>query len=274
MDKKTIKINDVKITEVSSLYDNPFPALALCWYDNGKKGLFYDNVPASFSRHPCDLFVKNGKREAWKPLERYGKEIIEFLLPADASYLHKNIAGSLEVSDFGRVGISINNESCNGCEGCSLKNKCKKFHYILPQREKCSWNEGYWERFYNIYISKQEFEMYNGWLVVDINGREEFVYRLVAEAFKMKEKTREELEKENSDLITYINKISLGIATTELEEAIKKIKNGENVPLEIHHIKNNGHHNTPTYWDENSKMIEGNLIALPEKVHQKIHGKS
>ena len=272
MSEKTIKINDVEITEVSSLYNNPFSALALCWNDNGKKGFFYDKVPASFSRHPCDLFVENGKREAWKPLERYGKEIIEFLLPADASYLHKKIAGSLEVSDFGRVGIPIYNESCNGCEGCSLKNKCKKFHYILPQREKCSWNEGYWERFYNIYIPKQEFEMYNGWLVVDINGREEFVYRLVAEAFKMKEETLKKMKEGNKDFIDYI-KEKCGYGDEEnLKKAFKELKNADE--LQIHHINNNGHHNTPTYWDENETMIRGNLIALPENVHKKIHGLS
>lgn len=222
MSEKTIKINDVEITEVSSLYNSPFSALALCWNDNGKKGFFYDKVPASFSRHPCDLFVENGKIEAWKPLERYGKEIIEFLLPADASYLHKNIAGSLEVSDFGRVGIPINNESCEGCNGCALKKKCKKFHYILPQREKCSWNEGYWKKLHNIYISKQKFEMYNGWLIVDINGREEFVYRLVAEAFGIKEEGKQ-----------------------------------------IHHIDNNGYHNTPD-----------NLEPLTPEEHRERHNRA
>ena len=273
MDKKTIKINDVEITEVSSLYDNPFPALALCWYDNGKKGLFYDNVPVCITRHPCDLFKENGEKEVWEPLKRYGREKIEILLPGDAPYLYEHIFGNfLEVSSFGRIGIPIKNESCKGCNGCDLSGKCNKFHYIIPQREKCSWNEGYWNKKNNTYISKQEFEMYNGWLVVDINGQEEFVYSLVAEAFKMKEDIFQKMKEGNKDFIDYIKEICGYGDEENLKKAFKELKNADE--LQIHHRDNNGHRNTPTYWDENGKMIKGNLIALPEKVHQKIHGKS
>ena len=49
------------IKKVSSEY-TPYLALALWWKDQGQTGLFYDKVPASFARHPCDLFDKNGKR--------------------------------------------------------------------------------------------------------------------------------------------------------------------------------------------------------------------
>ncbi len=249
------------IKKVSSEY-TPYLALALCWKDQRQTGLFYDKVPASFARHPCDLFKEGEdnevKREVWKPLERYDKEKINFLLPNDAPYLWHYIAGGLEVSSFGRVGIPINNESSKDCKKCALKNECKRFHFILPQYEECLWDD-----------SKEKFDKYNGYLVVDINGRKECVYHLVAEAFKMKEETFQKMKEGNKkegnkDFIDYI-KEKCGYGD---EENLKKaFENADE--LQIHHINNNGHHNTPTYW-EKGRMIKGNLIALPKSVHQNL----
>ena len=56
----------------------------------------------------------------------------------------------------------------------------------------------------------------------------------------------------------------------EFDDENKLKDDFNNGKLQIHHINNNGHHNTPTYWDENGKMIEGNLIALPDSVHKEI----
>lgn len=283
-EQKTVE----SIKKVSSEY-TPYLALALCWKDQGQTGFFYDKVPVSFARHPCDLFDLNGNREEWKDLTGYTKDVCEDMLPKKAKALRDNIAGMLQVSNFGRVGIPIKckGESgfCKGCEGCALSertvsialeenkpesiDKCTKFHFILPQYEKCSWNE-----------KAEEFIDYNGYLVVNINGKERSVYELVAEAFKMKESTLKYLEEENPNLITYINEIIDETvnkealkkeAIEELNKAIETLRKGETISLQIHHIDNNGHHNTPTYWDENEKMIRGNLIALPESVHKKIH---
>lgn len=183
----------------------PYLVKAPCWIRNGgKTEIFYDYVPASFARHPCDLFDKNGEREVWKSLTEYTADNCKDMLPKKEGYLRDNIAGGLEVSNFGRVGIRINCKS-------SCKCSCKICHYILPQYEKCSWND-----------SKQEFENYNGWLVVKINGMEEYVYSLVAEAFEIKE-------------------------------------NGK----QIHHLDNNGHHNTPD-----------NLKALTSEEHAKEHNQA
>lgn len=236
------EMNEDKYMMVEHPYE-PYLVKAPCWIGNGQ--IKCDYVPASFARHPCDLFDKNRKREVWRSIERYGKEKIEFLLPDDAPYLWKNISGGLEVSSFGRVGIPINNKSCKECAGCSLKEKCERFHYILPQYEKCSWNE-----------TNQKFDNYNGYLVVDIKGRKETVYHLVAEAFGLKEdifqKTKEFMKKEKLDFGD--------------DEKLKKAY--ENDELEIHHIDNNGHHNTP--WNG----TDGNLIVLPKSVHDLIHRKS
>lgn len=285
-EQKTVE----SIKKVSSEY-TPYLALALCWKDQGQTGLFYDKVPASFARHPCDLFDKNGNREEWKYLNEEEKSIetvLEYknvkeklinLLPEKAKYLWKNIAGGIQVSSFGRVGIPIKcneeNELFKGCKGCALSertvsialkenktesiDKCTKFHFILPQYEKCSWNE-----------KAEEFNSdYNGYLVVNINGKERSVYELVAEAFKMKEDTLKKMEKDNKDFIDYI-KEKCGYGDEEnLKKAFKELKNADE--LQIHHINNNGHRNTPTYWDENGTMIKGNLIALPESVHKEIH---
>lgn len=265
------------IKKVSSEY-TPYLALALCWKDQGQTGFFYDKVPVSFARHPCDLFDLNGNREEWKDLTGYTKDVCEDMLPEKAKYLWKNIAGGIQVSSFGRVGIPIKcnekNELFKGCKGCALSertvsialeenktesiDKCTKFHFILPQYEKCSWNE-----------KEEEFNSdYNGYLVVNINGEERLVYELVAEAFKMKEDTlkkMEEVEEGNKDFIDYI-KEKCGYGD---EENLKKaFKNADE--LQIHHINNNGHRNTPTYWDENGTMIKGNLIALPKSVHQEL----
>lgn len=295
-EQKTVE----SIKKVSSEY-TPYLALALCWNDQGQKGLFYDKVPASFARHPCDLFDKeNGNREEWKNLTGYKVDNCKDMLPKKAESLRNNIAGGLQVSNFGRVGIPIKcnekNELFKGCKGCALSertvsialeenktksiDKCTKFHFILPQYEKCSWNEE--EKF---------IDEYNGYLMVDIKTKEEnwkgetikiekrLVYHLVAEAFKMKESTLKYLEEENPNLITYINEIIDETvknkalkkeAIEELNKAIETLRKGETISLQIHHIDNNGHHNTPTYWDENEKMIKGNLIALPESVHQKL----
>lgn len=300
--KESIKIEGISINKIKSDY-KPFLAVAFCWTDNGEKGLFYDYVQPSFAVHPCDLFNKNGNREEWKYLneeeksietvledknegekEKLIKEHFKDMLPEKAEYLRKNIAGGIQVSNFGRVGIPVNlrdkankanNELCKGCTGCALNDKCKKFHFILPQYENRFWND-----------SEEEFKTYNGYLVVDnviTKENDNLVYHLVTEAFKMKESTLKYLEEENPNLITYINEIIDETvnkealkkeAIEELNKAIETLRKGEKISLQIHHIDNNGHHNTPTYWDENGKMIEGNLIALPEKVHQKIHGKS
>lgn len=239
----------------------PYLVKAPCWIGNGQ--IKYDYVPASFARHPCDLFDKNGNREEWKYLNEEEKSIetaLEYknvkekeklILPEKAEYLWKNIAGGIQVSSFGRVGIPINNEYCKGCNGCKLESKCgDAFHYILPQYEEGEWNE-----------TEQGFKKYNGYLVVNINGEERLVYELVAEAFKMKEG--------NNDFIDYI-KEKCGYSDEEnLKKAFKELKNADE--LQIHHIDNNGHHNTPTYWDENGTMIKGNLIALPKSVHKEIH---
>lgn len=274
-EQKTVE----SIKKVSSEY-TPYLALALCWKDQGQTGLFYDKVPASFARHSCDLFDKeNGNREEWKNLTGYKVDNCKDMLPKKAKCLRNNIAGGLQVSNFGRVGIPIKcnreNELFKGCKGCALSertvsialeenktesiDKCTKFHFILPQYEKCSWNE-----------KAEEFNSdYNGYLVVNINGKERSVYELVAEAFKMKEDTLKKMEEGNKDFIDYI-KEKCGYGDEEnLKKAFKELKNADE--LQIHHIDNNGHHNTPTYWDENGKMIEGNLIALPESVHKEIH---
>lgn len=296
-EQKTVE----SIKKVSSEY-TPYLALALCWIRNGgKTEIFYDYVPASFARHPCDLFDKECNRETWKSLTGYTADNCQNMLPKKAICLRNNIAGGLQVSNFGRVGIPIKCKGksgfCKGCEGCALSertvsialeenkpesiDKCTKFHFILPQYEKCSWNE-----------EEEKFIDYNGSLMVDIKTKEENwkgetikiekirVYHLVAEAFKMKESTLKYLEEENPNLITYINEIIDETvnkealkkeAIEELNKAIETLRKGETISLQIHHIDNNGHHNTPTYWDENEKMIRGNLIALPESVHKKIH---
>lgn len=296
-EQKTVE----SIKKVSSEY-TPYLALALCWKDQGQTGLFYDKVPASFARHPCDLFDKNGKREEWKYLneeeksietvlkdknvkekEKLRKEHFKNLLPEKAEYLCEHIAGGIQVSSFGRVGIPIKcngeNELFKGCKGCALSertvsialeenktesiDKCTKFHFILPQYEKCSWKCSWNEK-------EEEFNSdYNGYLVVNINGKERSVYELVAEAFKLKEDTLKKMEESNKDFIDYI-KEKCGYGDEEnLKKVFKELKNADK--LQIHHIDNNGHRNTPTYWDENGKMIEGNLIALPDSVHKKIH---
>lgn len=276
-EQKTVE----SIKKVSSEY-TPYLALALCWKDQGQTGLFYDKVPASFARHPCDLFDLNGNREEWKDLTGYTKDVCKDMLPEKAKALRDNIAGMLQVSNFGRVGIPIKcnegNKLFKGCKGCALSertvsialeenktesiDKCTKFHFILPQYEKCSWKCSWNEK-------EEEFNSdYNGYLVVNINGKERLVYELVTEAFKMKEDTlkkMEEVEEGNKDFIDYI-KEKCGYGD---EENLKKaFKNADE--LQIHHIDNNGHHNTPTYWDENGKMIKGNLIALPKSVHQEL----
>lgn len=257
----------------------PYLVKAPCWIGNGQ--IKYDYVPASFARHPCDLFDKNGKREEWKYLneeeksikgkietvseDKNAKEIIKEhfknLLPEKAEYLWKNIAGGIQVSSFGRVGIPINNKYCKGCNGCKLESNCgDAFHYILPQYEEGEWNE-----------TEQGFKKYNGYLVVDnaiSKENDRLVYHLVAEAFKMKEDTLKKMEKGNKDFIDYI-KEKCGYGDEEnLKKAFKELKNADE--LQIHHINNNGHRNTPTYWDENGTMIKGNLIALPDSVHQKL----
>lgn len=276
-------IEEKEMSEDKYMVEHPYePYLvkAPCWIGNGQ--IKYDYVPASFARHPCDLFDLNGNREEWKDLTGYTKDVCKDMLPEKAKYLWKNIAGGIQVSSFGRVGIPIKcnekNELFKGCKGCTLSErtvsialeenktesivKCTKFHFILPQYEKCSWNE-----------KKEEFNSdYNGYLVVNINGEERLVYELVAKAFKMKEDTLKKMEECNeecnNDFIDYI-KEKCGYGDEEnLKKAFKKLKNADE--LQIHHINNNGHHNTPTYWDENGKMIKGNLIALPDSVHQKL----
>lgn len=284
-EQKTVE----SIKKVSSEY-TPYLALALCWKDQGQTGFFYDKVPVSFARHPCDLFDLNGNREEWKDLTGYTKDVCKDMLPKKAESLRNNIAGGLQVSNFGRVGIPIKcnreNELFKGCKGCALSertvsialeenktesiDKCTKFHFILPQYEKCSWNE-----------KEEEFNIdYNGYLMVDIKTKEEnwkgetikiekrLVYLLVAEAFKMKEETFQKMKEGNKDFIDYI-KEKCGYGDEEnLKKAFKELKNADE--LQIHHIDNNGHHNTPTYWDENGTMIKGNLIALPKSVHQEL----
>lgn len=276
-EQKTVE----SIKKVSSEY-TPYLALALCWKDQGQTGFFYDKVPVSFARHPCDLFDLNGNREEWKDLTRYTKDVCKDMLPKKAKCLRNNIAGGLQVSNFGRVGIPIKcnekNELIKGCKGCALSertvsialeenktesiDKCTKFHFILPQYEKCSWKCSWNEK-------EEEFNSdYNGYLVVNINGKERSVYELVAEAFKMKEDTLKKMEEGNKDFIDYI-KEKCGYGDEEnLKKAFKELKNADE--LQIHHIDNNGHHNTPTYWDENGTMIKGNLIALPKSVHQEL----
>lgn len=288
-EQKTVE----SIKKVSSEY-TPYLALALCWKDQGQTGFFYDKVPVSFARHPCDLFDLNGNREEWKDLTRYTKDVCKDMLPKKAKCLRNNIAGGLQVSNFGRVGIPIKcnekNELFKGCEGCALSertvsialeenktesiDKCTKFHFILPQYEKCSWKCSCNEK-------EEEFNSdYNGYLMVDIKTKEEnwkgetikiekrLVYLLVAEAFKMKEETFQKMKEGNKDFIDYI-KEKCGYSDEEnLKKAFKELKNADE--LQIHHIDNNGHHNTPTYWDENGTMIKGNLIALPKSVHQEL----
>lgn len=249
------------IKKVSSEY-TPYLALALCWKDQGQTGLFYDKVPASFARHPCDLFDLNGNREEWKDLTGYTKDVCKDMLPEKAKYLWKNIAGGIQVSSFGRVGIPIKcnekNELFKGCKGCTLSertvsialeenktesiDKCTKFHFILPQYEKCSWNE-----------KEEEFNSdYNGYLVVNINGEERLVYELVAQAFELKKAAFQKMKK-------FMEKKKLDFGDeNELKDAFNNKK------LQIHHINNNGHHNTP--WNGE----DGNLIALPDSVHQKL----
>ena len=255
-EQKTVE----SIKKVSSEY-TPYLALALCWKDQGQTGLFYDKVPASFARHPCDLFDKNGKREEWKDLTGYTKDVCEDMLPKKAKALRDNIAGMLQVSNFGRVGIPIKcnegNKLFKGCKGCALSertvsialeenktesiDKCTKFHFILPQYEKCSWNE-----------TEQEFKKYNGYLVVNINGKERSVYKLVAQAFELKKAAFQKMKK-------FMEKKKLDFGDeNELKDAFNNKK------LQIHHINNNGHHNTP--WNGE----DGNLIALPDSVHQKL----
>ena len=256
-EQKTVE----SIKKVSSEY-TPYLALALCWKDQGQTGLFYDKVPASFARHPCDLFDKNGNREEWKDLTGYTKDVCEDMLPKKAKALRDNIAGMLQVSNFGRVGIPIKcnreNELFKGCKGCALSertvsialeenktesiDKCTKFHFILPQYEKCSWNE-----------KEEEFNSdYNGYLVVNINGEERLVYELVAQAFELKKAAFQKMKK-------FMEKKKLDFGDeNELKDAFNNKK------LQIHHINNNGHHNTP--WNGE----DGNLIALPDSVHQKL----
>ena len=255
-EQKTVE----SIKKVSSEY-TPYLALALCWKDQGQTGLFYDKVPASFARHPCDLFDKNGKREEWKDLTGYTKDVCEDMLPKKAKALRDNIAGMLQVSNFGRVGIPIKcnegNKLFKGCKGCALSErtvsialeenktesiyKCTKFHFILPQYEKCSWNE-----------TEQEFKKYNGYLVVNINGEEQLVYELVAEAFELKKAAFQKMKE-------FMKKKEI-----EFDDENKLKDDFNNGELQIHHINNNGHHNTP--WNGE----DGNLIALPKSVHQKL----
>lgn len=258
-------IEEKEMSEDKYMVEHPYePYLvkAPCWIGNGQ--IKYDYVPASFARHPCDLFDKNGNREEWKYLneeEKLIKEHFKNLLPEKAEYLWEHIAGGIQVSSFGRGGIPINNKYCKGCNGCKLESKCgDAFHYILPQYEEGEWNE-----------TEQGFKKYNGYLVVDnaiSKENDRLVYHLVAEAFKMKEDTLKKMEKGNKDFIDYI-KEKCGYGDEEnLKKAFKELKNADE--LQIHHIDNNGHHNTPTYWDENGTMIKGNLIALPKSVHQEL----
>lgn len=237
-EQKTVE----SIKKVSSEY-TPYLALALCWKDQGQTGLFYDKVPASFARHPCDLFDKeNGNREEWKNLTGYKVDVCKDMLPKKAIYLRNNIAGGLQVSSFGRVGIPINNKFCKGCNGCKLKSKCgDAFHYILPQYEESEWNE-----------TEQEFKKYNGYLVVNINGEERLVYELVAEAFELKKEAFQKMKE-------FMKKKKI-----EFDDENKLKDDFNNGELQIHHINNNGHHNTP--WNGE----DGNLIALPDSVHQKL----
>lgn len=200
------------MSEEKKVIDNhykPFLVKAPCWIGGGK--VVYDWVPASFARHPCDLFGKDvedkdEKKEEWKTLpnsEKMVKKIIA-LLPEKIPKEIKS-ANKLDVSNFGRIGIPMNCKSKCSCP-------CKICHYILPQYEKCSWNK-----------TKQEFENYNGWLVVKTGETEEdYVYRLVAEAFNKKEDGKQ-----------------------------------------IHHIDNNGHHNTPD-----------NLKPLTPEDHAKEHNQT
>lgn len=256
-EQKTVE----SIKKVSSEY-TPYLALALCWKDQGQTGFFYDKVPVSFARHPCDLFDLNGNREEWKDLTGYNKDVCEDMLPKKAKCLRNNIAGGLQVSNFGRVGIPIKCKGksgfCKECKGCALSertvsialeenktesiDKCTKFHFILPQYEKCSWNE-----------KEEKFIDYNGYLVVNINGKERSVYKLVAQAFELKKAAFQKMKK-------FMEKKKLDFGDeNELKDAFNNEK------LQIHHINNNGHHNTP--WNGE----DGNLIALPESVHKEIH---
>lgn len=253
----------------------PYLVKAPCWIGNGQ--IKYDYVPASFARHPCDLFDKNRNREEWKYLNEEEKSIetvlkdknvkeklieehFKNLLPEKAEYLRKHIAGGIQVSSFGRVGIPIKckGESgfCKGCKGCKLNcdsekkvylrkklvKKCENFHFILSQYESLFWNN-----------SQQKFETYNGYLVVNINGEERLVYELVAQAFELKKAAFQKMKK-------FMEKKKLDFGDeNELKDAFNNEK------LQIHHINNNGHHNTP--WNGE----DGNLIALPESVHKEIH---
>lgn len=256
-------IEEKEMSEDKYMVEHPYePYLvkAPCWIGNGQ--IKYDYVPASFARHPCDLFDKNGKREEWKYLneeeksietvlkdknvkekERLIEEHFKNLLPEKAEYLWEHIAGGIQVSSFGRVGIPINNKFCKGCNGCKLKSKCgDAFHYILPQYEESEWNE-----------TEQVCKKYNGYLVVNINGEERLVYELVAQAFELKKAAFQKMKK-------FMEKKKLDFGDeNELKDAFNNEK------LQIHHINNNGHHNTP--WNGE----DGNLIALPESVHKEIH---
>lgn len=254
-EQKTVE----SIKKVSSEY-TPYLALALCWKDQGQTVFFYDKVPVSFARHPCDLFDLNGNREEWKDLTGYNKDVCEDMLPKKAKALRDNIAGMLQVSNFGRVGIPIKckGESgfCKGCKGCKLNcdsekkvylrkklvKKCENFHFILSQYESLFWNN-----------SQQKFETYNGYLVVNINGEERLVYELVAEAFELKKEAFQKMKE-------FMKKKEI-----EFDDENKLKDDFNNGELQIHHINNNGHHNTP--WNGE----DGNLIALPESVHKEIH---
>ena len=86
----------------------------------------------------------------------------------------------------------------------------------------------------------------------------------------MKEDTFQKMKENNQALTDYIKNKCGHTDEKELKNAFEALKNADE--LKIHHIDNNGHRNTPTYWDEKKGMIKGNLIALPEKVHNKIHG--
>lgn len=256
-------IEEKEMSEDKYMVEHPYePYLvkAPCWIGNGQ--IKYDYVPASFARHPCDLFDKNGNREEWKYLNEEEKSIetvlkdknvkekeklieehFKNLLPEKAEYLRKHIAGGIQVSSFGRVGIPINNKFCKGCNGCKLESKCgDAFHYILPQYEEGEWNE-----------TEQGFKKYNGYLVVNINGEERLVYELVAQAFELKKAAFQKMKK-------FMEKKKLNFGDeNELKDAFNNKK------LQIHHINNNGHHNTP--WNGE----DGNLIALPDSVHKEIH---
>lgn len=69
-------IEEKEMSEDKYMVEHPYePYLvkAPCWIGNGQ--IKYDYVPASFARHPCDLFDKNGNREEWKYLNEEEKSI-------------------------------------------------------------------------------------------------------------------------------------------------------------------------------------------------------